>query len=223
MTFQDMRAYSTGLLKASFQNKTTLNKLSTSEDGNLLFDGKEIKSDKGGAGVLIYDTEEQVVGCWIDNKPVYQIVTSKEIENIDTLIYEKILNSDEANEVEKIKILQYTKTTDEPGSFDPRRLPNTVLYMNTDFSNIYYEDKEKIVGCWINGKPIYQRVTTEEISSDIIDMLIYKYIYNEETKLKLIRYTKITDAENSFDYSLITNEETITDDIINNAAKEDKI
>lgn len=223
MTFQDMRAYSTGLLKASFQNKTTLNKLSTSEDGNLLFDGKEIKSDKGGAGVLIYDTEEQVVGCWIDNKPVYQIVTSKEIKYIDTLIYEKILNSDEANEVEKIKILQYTKTTDEPGSFDPRKLPNTVLYMNTDFSNIYYEDKEKIVGCWINGKPIYQRVTTEEISSDIIDMLIYKYIYNEETKLKLIRYTKIIDAENSFDYSLITNEETITDDIINNAAKEDKI
>ena len=223
MTFQDIRAYSTGLLKASFQNKTTLNKLSTSEDGNLLFDGKEIKSDKGGAGVLIYDTEEQIVGCWIDNKPVYQIVTSKEIENIDTLIYEKILNSDEANEVEKIKILQYTKTTDEPGSFDPRKLPNTVLYMNTDFSNIYYEDKEKIVGCWINGKPIYQRVTTEEISPDIIDMLIYKYIYNEETKLKLMRYTKITDAENSFDYSLITNEETITDDIINNAAKEDKI
>lgn len=223
MTFQDMRAYSTGLLKASFQNKTTLNKLSTSEDGNLLFDGKEIKSDKGGAGVLIYDTEEQVVGCWIDNKPVYQIVTSKEIENIDTLIYEKILNSDEANEVEKIKILQYTKTTDEPGSFDPRKLPNTVLYMNTDFSNIYYEDKEKIVGCWINGKPIYQRVTTEEISPDIIDMLIYEYIYNEETKLKLMRYTKIIDAENSFDYSLITNEETITDDIINNAAKEDKI
>lgn len=222
MTFQDMRAYSTGLLKASFQNKTTLNKLSTSEDGNLLFDGKEIKSDKGGAGVLIYDTKEQVVGCWIDNKPVYQIVTSKEIENIDTLIYEKILNSDEANEVEKIKILQYTKTTDEPGSFDPRRLPNTVLYMNTDFSNIYYEDKEKIVGCWINGKPIYQRVTTEEISSDIIDMLIYKYIYNEETKLKLIRYTKITDAENSFDYTLIE-EETITDEIIKQAAEEDKI
>ena len=218
-----MRAYSTGLLKASFQNKTTLNKLSTSEDGNLLFDGKEIKSDKGGAGVLIYDTKEQVVGCWIDNKPVYQIVTSKEIENIDTLIYEKILNSDEANEVEKIKILQYTKTTDEPGSFDSRKLPNTVLYMNTDFSNIYYEDKEKIVGCWINGKPIYQRVTTEEISPDIIDMLIYEYIYNEETKLKLMRYTKIIDAENSFDYSLITNEETITDDIINNAAKEDKI
>ena len=223
MTFQDMRAYSTGLLKASFQNKTTLNKLSTSEDGNLLFDGKEIKSDKGGAGVLIYDTEEQVVGCWIDNKPVYQIVTSKEIENIDTLIYEKILNSDEANEVEKIKILQYTKTTDEPGSFDPRKLPNTVLYMNTDFSNIYYEDKEKIVGCWINGKPIYQRVTTEEISSDIIDMLIYKYIYNEETKLKLIRYTKITDAEDSFDYTLIEEEETITDEMIKQAAEVDKI
>ena len=157
MTFQDMRAYSTGLLKASFQNKTTLNKLSTSEDGNLLFDGKEIKSDKGGVGVLIYDTKEQVVGCWIDNKPVYQIVTSKEIENIDTLIYEKILNSNEENGIEKIKILQYTKITDEPGSFDPSKLPNTVLNMNIDFSNIY-STEERIVGSWINGKPIYQKV-----------------------------------------------------------------
>ena len=74
MTFQDMRAYSTGLLKASFQNKTTLNKLSTSEDGNLLFDGKEIKSDKGGAGVLIYSTDEHIVGSWINGKPIYQKV-----------------------------------------------------------------------------------------------------------------------------------------------------
>ena len=69
-----MRAYSTGLLKASFQNKTTLNKLSTSEDGNLLFDGKEIKSDKGGVGVLIYSTDEHIVGSWINGKPIYQKV-----------------------------------------------------------------------------------------------------------------------------------------------------
>lgn len=67
MTFQDMRVYSTGLLKASFQNKTTLNKLSTSEDGNLLFDGKEING-----GLHEYSTEEHIVGTWINGKPIYE-------------------------------------------------------------------------------------------------------------------------------------------------------
>ena len=67
MTFQDMRAYSTGLLKASFQNKTTLNKLSTSEDGNLLFDGKGINGD-----LHNYSTEEHIVGTWINGKTIYE-------------------------------------------------------------------------------------------------------------------------------------------------------
>ena len=67
MTFQDMRAYSTGLLKASFQNKTTLDKLSTSDEGNLLFNGKGINGD-----LHNYSTEEHIVGTWINGKPIYE-------------------------------------------------------------------------------------------------------------------------------------------------------
>ena len=44
MDFQQIRKYVKGALTNSFLNKTTLDKLSTSDKGNLLFDGKEINS-----------------------------------------------------------------------------------------------------------------------------------------------------------------------------------
>ena len=53
--------------------------------------------------------------------------------------------------------LQYTKTTDEPNSFRPEMIENISIMRNLDFSNIYSLD-EKIIGCWVNGKPIYQKV-----------------------------------------------------------------
>ena len=53
--------------------------------------------------------------------------------------------------------LQYTKTTDEPNSFRPEMIENISIMRNLDFSNIYTEE-ERIIGCWVNGKPIYQKV-----------------------------------------------------------------
>lgn len=53
--------------------------------------------------------------------------------------------------------LQYTKTTDELNSFRPDMIENISIMRNLDFSNIYSLD-EKIIGCWVNGKPIYQKV-----------------------------------------------------------------
>ena len=47
MKFEDVRLYVTGLIQACFSNKSTLDKLSESEN-NLLFNGKEIQS--GGVG-----------------------------------------------------------------------------------------------------------------------------------------------------------------------------
>lgn len=44
MDFQQIRKYVKGVLTNSFLNKTTLDKLSTSNEGNLLFDGKEINN-----------------------------------------------------------------------------------------------------------------------------------------------------------------------------------
>ena len=42
MTFTQVRQYTTGLLKASFTNKSVLDKLTESNSGALLFDGTEI-------------------------------------------------------------------------------------------------------------------------------------------------------------------------------------
>lgn len=69
MDFQQIRKYVKGVLTNSFLNKTTLDKLSTSNEGNLLFDGKEISG-----GLHEYSTEEQIVGTWIDGKPIYERV-----------------------------------------------------------------------------------------------------------------------------------------------------
>lgn len=67
MDFQQIRKYVKGVLTNSFLNKTTLDKLSTSDEGNLLFDGKGING-----GLHNYSTEEKVVGKWIDGKPLYE-------------------------------------------------------------------------------------------------------------------------------------------------------
>ena len=48
MKFEDVRLYVTGLIQACFSNKSTLDKLSESEN-NLLFNGKEIQSGSIGA------------------------------------------------------------------------------------------------------------------------------------------------------------------------------
>ena len=43
MKFEDVRKYVKGVLTGSFSNKSTLDKLSTSGSGTLLFNGNEIK------------------------------------------------------------------------------------------------------------------------------------------------------------------------------------
>lgn len=51
MNSQEIKKYTIEVLKQGFPNKKTLDKLSTSDNGNLLFDGKEIKGN-GGSGSL---------------------------------------------------------------------------------------------------------------------------------------------------------------------------
>ena len=54
-------------------------------------------------------------------------------------------------------ITYYTKIADAENSFNIGMVENINLEQNIDFSNIYSTD-ERIVGSWINGKPIYQKV-----------------------------------------------------------------
>lgn len=53
MNSQEVKKYTIEVLKQGFPNKKTLDKLSTSDSGNLLFDGKEIKGD--GSGTVVVD------------------------------------------------------------------------------------------------------------------------------------------------------------------------
>lgn len=101
MDFQQIRKYVKGVLTNSFTNKSTLDKLSTSDAGNLLFNGEEIKSGGGNVDELLnkaaylaaeeevtelptatessyhnYSTEEKIIGTWIDGKPIYEKVIS---------------------------------------------------------------------------------------------------------------------------------------------------
>lgn len=169
--------------------------------------------------------------------------------------------------------LQYTKTTDELNSFRPDMIENISIMRNLDFSNIYTEE-ERIIGCWVDGRPIYQKyidigdisgseLNNYDVSSLNINFLVYadvNYyqtnvnntelwysassgadsrvlgISSDHTKLlcwgtnsvfrytKLIlRYTKTTDAENSFTADMLTDYENITNAEIEAAAAADKI
>ena len=80
MNSQEVKKYTIEVLKQGFPNKKTLDKLSTSNSGNLLFDGKEIK-DSGSviSKQLNYSTDEQIVGTWIDGKPIYQKTVAADV------------------------------------------------------------------------------------------------------------------------------------------------
>ena len=128
MDFQQIRKYVKGVLTNSFLNKTTLDKLSTSDEGNLLFNGKGINGD-----LYNYSTEEQVVGTWINGKPIYEKVINVEnfiigdneipLENLDTIInysgsliltdyanYKRVFPYIQNNNTSKVVINHYNET-----------------------------------------------------------------------------------------------------------------
>lgn len=129
----------------------------------------------------LYSTDEKLIGRWIDGKPLYQKVkvydspltvgaiggagtTLDTIANIETLVNAWCIGSSfsaktrvenfelSGNNIQgmslyssvpiKASILQYTKTTDSAVEIGD----------DTDYSTT-----EKIVGTWIDGKPIWQK------------------------------------------------------------------
>ena len=140
----------------------------------------------------LYSEDEQIVGRWIDGKPLYQKTVScgalpnngekdipHNISNIDVIVskkgvgifssgatislpvvYEKandsfntkfmvdktnisFLNNGDRSKISTTYVtIQYTKTTDEA----------IAIGSDTDYSTT-----EKIIGTWIDGKPLYQK------------------------------------------------------------------
>lgn len=93
MKFTDVRNYVKGVLTNSFANKSTLDKLSTSQNGTLLFDGEEIKNNSNANSTINnYSTEETIIGKWIDDKPIYRIYNYPNLQTVQSDSI-KLLNS----------------------------------------------------------------------------------------------------------------------------------
>ena len=178
MTFQDMRAYSTGLLKASFQNKTTLNKLSTSNEGNLLFDGKELKN--------IGNIEASITELWSGQQSVSaEITLLDDYANYDIIIsmvepledyptqqkFDFMLKGAESltgGIVENNTYIASYRLNNWNSTSVYFRRDNNPSGWNITLRKIWgikfisqqheYNTEEKVVGKWIDGKPIYEKV-----------------------------------------------------------------
>ena len=173
MDFQQIRKYVKGVLTNSFLNKTTLDKLSTSDEGNLLFDGKEINSGSSGCSNMVD----------FDNV-ITTISAAKRIEYTATencYLYKRtVATGTHGNEKfsingKSIGIIIYT-TSGTVGAYAliPLKKDDTIVIENTSDETwawqpvtIYgvvkenilheYSTEEKVVGKWIDGKPIYEK------------------------------------------------------------------
>lgn len=154
----------------------------------------------------LFSEEEQIVGSWLDGRPLYQktVVISNDIYINDGYSY----TFDEYTEIKEVAqcytldsvsgnyliipvdyqgsiilgyyqegrgitffinnnifgwdrakglviTIRYTKTTDEPHTFELKMLKKLEGYQP-----LVHSKHEQIVGCWINGKPLYQKTIT---------------------------------------------------------------
>lgn len=74
MNAADVRTYVKNILTKSFSNKDTIDKLSESADGNLLFNGNEIKGGGDGSSSNDYSSSEKKIGIWLNDDSIYRIV-----------------------------------------------------------------------------------------------------------------------------------------------------
>ena len=213
MDFQHIRKYVKGALTNSLLNKTTLDKLSTSDEGNLLFNGKGINSNSvewnqiqtegakiaevtidgiateifvpnGGEGSrIVVDT---LIDATITTTDSYEL--SANIDNYDMLIVTGMahIDSSDYEQLNSLIIMKddyYIETGDGwshllnfsiSGSSTRRAVfnfnngkLNVVKIENAALKKIYgikfitqqhnYSTEEQIVGTWIDGKPIYEK------------------------------------------------------------------
>jgi hypothetical protein len=148
-------------------------------------------------GGTIYSEEEQIIGLWTDNRPLYQrtfikdninitgtekvdIATLSDIEFLQVIdatctegdgncyiLPEMSMRITYSHSTEKLQIqgatgsswvnaiakitVQYTKTTDSP--LDAVVGKKTMYIASSDC----HSTEEKEVGCWTDGKPLYQK------------------------------------------------------------------
>lgn len=177
MDFQQIRKYVKGVLTNSFLNKTTLDKLSTSNEGNLLFDGKELKN--------IGNIEASITELWSGQQSVSaEITLLDDYANYDIIIsmvepledyptqqkFDFMLKGAESLTggiaENNTYIASYRLNNWNSTSVYFRR-DNNPSGWNLTLRKIWgikfisqqheYSTEEKVVGKWVDGKPIYEK------------------------------------------------------------------
>lgn len=233
MDFQQIRKYVKGVLTNSFLNKTTLDKLSTSDEGNLLFNGKGINSSSiewnqiQTEGIKIAEvtidgmtTEifapngiersgivvDTLIDATITTTGSYDLSAS--IDNYDMLIVTGMthINNSDYEQLNSLTIMKddyYIEAVDgwshsinfsisgstrravfnfNGGKLNVVKIENAVLkkiYGIKFISTLHeYSTEEQIVGTWVDGKPLYEKTfkttvnvtgSTEYFSSVIVE------------------------------------------------------
>ena len=174
MDFQQIRKYVKGVLTNSFTNKSTLDKLSTSDEGNLLFNGKELKN--------IGNVEASITELWSGQQSVSaEITLSDNYANYDIIVsmiepledYPTQQKFDFMLKGCKSLVGGMTEDTSYIASYRMYNWNGTSVYFdklnnpsgwNFTLKKIWgikfisqqheYSTEEKVVGKWIDGKPI---------------------------------------------------------------------
>lgn len=171
MDFQQIRKYVKGVLTNSFLNKTTLDKLSTSNEGNLLFDGKEISG--GGSSQIayggidtsnvIYELTSSVEGTeWVATEDCYfigELVASNNTASLWIDGVQVAVNFDTSTSSIYFPIFILKGQTIKYFAVSNNLIRTAKIYGIKKSENILHEysTEEKVVGKWIDGKPIYER------------------------------------------------------------------
>lgn len=171
MDFQQIRKYVKGVLTNSFLNKTTLDKLSTSNEGNLLFDGKEIRG--GGSSQIayggidtsnvIYELTSSVEGTeWVATEDCYfigELVASNNTASLWIDGVQVAVNFDTSTSSIYFPIFILKGQTIKYFAVSNNLIRTGKLYGLKKSENILHEysTEEKVVGKWIDGKPLYEK------------------------------------------------------------------
>lgn len=110
MTLAEVQTFVVRVIKGSFLNKKTLDKLSTSDDGNLLFDGNEIK---GGSNITISEQQNNAIEQKEDG--IYVKDKSQDIQDIKDNI--QTVEQNIVTNTQKLNALNYAQKVSEEKAF----------------------------------------------------------------------------------------------------------
>jgi len=124
------------------ENKSTLDKISESEDGGLLYDGKEI------SGNGTYSTEEILIGKWINGEPIYR----KVIGYINKTVNASLPTADTAVRT----IYEYKNETNYTQALTIKNLYGGTECSNNDgyYSFLINDVQKKTVQCYTSSSMV---------------------------------------------------------------------